>query len=126
MSIKLRTIVMDCYDAQVTARFYCDLLGWKKTVDEKNWVLVRDPAGGTGLSFQTEPDYAPPVWPEQPGEQRKMLHIDFLVDDLNEAVALALKCGGKKAPDQYLPNVVVMFDPDSHPFCLFTDPGYVW
>ena len=85
MKIKLRTIVVDCADAQRASDFYAKLLGWEKTVVEPNWVLMRDPAGGTGLSFQAEEDYVPPVWPEEPGEQQKSEHMDFLVDDLKEA-----------------------------------------
>ena len=126
MRIKLRTIVIDCYDAQITSTFYCKLLGWEKTVEEPDWVLVRDPDGCTGLSFQTEADYIPPVWPEEKNKQQKMLHIDFLVDDLEQAVSHAIGCGATKSPNQYLNNVVVMLDPDSHPFCFFTDPNYVW
>ena len=126
MRIKLRTIVVNCSDERKTAEFYKNLLGWKFTVVEPGWILMRDPGGGTGLSFQTEEGYAPPVWPEEPGVQAKMLHLDFLVDDLPAAVGHALACGARKAPEQFLEGVVVLFDPDGHPFCLFADPNYAW
>ncbi len=126
MKIKMRTIVIDCQDAHRASDFYAALLGWGKTVIEPDWVLMRDPNGGTGLSFQSEPDYVPPVWPEEPGLQQKMLHIDFLVDDLETAVRHAIHCGATKAPQQYLPDVTVLFDPDGHPFCLFTDANHLW
>ena len=126
MKIKMRTLVIDCLNAEVTASFYCKLLGWEKTIIEDDWILVCDPKNGTGLSFQTELDYVPPVWPEKEGMQQKMLHIDFIVDDLEEAVNYALVSGAQKAPVQYLSDVVVMLDPDNHPFCLFTDPTYIW
>ena len=126
MRIRLRTVVLDCPDAHILADFYSRLLGWAPTRVEPDWVLMRDPSGGTGLSFQAEPDYAPPVWPEQPGEAQKMIHLDFLVDDLNQARAHALSCGAKPAPAQFLDGVVVMLDPAGHPFCLFADPAFQW
>ncbi len=126
MRIKMRTVVIDCKDAHLTSDFYSRLLNWEKTAIEPDWILMREPLGGTGLSFQTEPGYCRPVWPEEPGEQQKMLHIDFLVDHLEEAVAHAITCGAVKAPVQYLDGVVVLFDPDGHPFCFFTDQDYRW
>ncbi len=66
MEIHLRTVVVDCEDAHRAAHFYSKLLGWPITLEEPDWVLLRDPKGGTGLSFQTEEDYVRPVWPEEP------------------------------------------------------------
>ena len=45
--------------------------------------MVRPPAGGTGLSFQLETDYARPVWPTAPGAQQMMSHLDIGVADLD-------------------------------------------
>lgn len=126
MKIKLRTVIVDCKDAQVTSAFYSKLLGWEITAREPDWVLMRDPSGGTGLSFQTEEDYVRPVWPEEPGKPTKMLHLDFLVEDLAQAEEHALACGAVRSPVQFLQGVTVFFDPDGHPFCLFEDPGYSW
>jgi catechol 2,3-dioxygenase-like lactoylglutathione lyase family enzyme len=119
--IRLATVVLDCPDARELAGFYGKLLGWKITFEEPDWVLMRDPNGGTGLSFQSEPFYKRPVWPEEQETQQKMLHLDFLVEDLDAASAHAKACGAVLAPEQYLPNVLVFFDPAGHPFCLFTD-----
>ena len=71
MKIKLRTIVVDCADAQRASDFYAKLLGWEKTVVEPDWVLMRDPAGGTGLSFQAEEDYVPRSGPRSRGSSRR-------------------------------------------------------
>jgi len=83
--ISLRTVVLDCADAHALADFYSRLLGWEVTYREPNWALMRNPNGGIGLSFQAETWYRPPVWPEEPGALTKMLHFDFLVDDLDAA-----------------------------------------
>lgn len=101
MEIHLRTVVVDCEDAHRAAHFYSKLLGWPITLEEPDWVLLRDPKGGTGLSFQTEEDYVRPVWPEEPGKPMKMLHLDFQVDDLPAAAAHALACGAVKSPQQF-------------------------
>ncbi|MCF3172320.1 VOC family protein [Streptomyces sioyaensis] len=112
-------MVLDCPDAHVLADFYRRLLGWEVTYSEPDWVLVRHPAGGTGLSFQSEPGYQAPVWPEQPGEQQKMLHLDIRVDDLDKAEAYAVAAGATRAAFQPQDDVRVLLDPAGHPLCLF-------
>lgn len=126
VKIKLRTIVLDCADAKELSDFYSKLLGWEKTIIEPNWVLMRDPSGGTGLSFQSEKLYAKPIWPEEAGDQQKMIHMDFLVKEVEAATKHALECGAKLAPTQFLDEVRVFFDPAGHPFCFFADPEYSW
>jgi len=119
--LRLETICIDCADAHAMADFYGQLLGWDATIREPNWVLMRDPAGGTGLSFQADPNYRPPVWPEARDGQDKMLHLDIKVDDLEAAVAHALASGARLADHQPRPRVRVLLDPAGHPFCLFLD-----
>ena len=120
-TVRLATICIDCADADAMADFYARLLGWNVTLREPNWVLMQDPAGGVGLSFQAEAGYRPPVWPEQPGSQDKMVHLDLKVDDLVSAVAHALACGARLAEHQPQARVRVLLDPADHPFCLFLD-----
>jgi len=120
-SLRLATICIDCADAHAMADFYGRLLGWDVTLREQNWALLRDPAGGTGLSFQAEPGYRAPTWPEQPGGQDKMLHLDIKVDDLEVATAHALASGARLAEHQPQARVRVLLDPADHPFCLFLD-----
>lgn len=119
--LSLATVVLDCPDAHALADFYRKLLTWEVKRTEPDWVLIGDPEGGTRLSFQSESDYEPPVWPEQPGEQQKMLHLDIYVDDLNKAGAHALALGATLADFQPQEGVRVYFDPAGHPFCLFVD-----
>lgn len=115
----LATVVLDCPDAHALADFYRKLLGWEVKRSEPNWVLLRCPEGGTGLSFQSEADYRAPAWPERLGEQQKMLHLDIHVDDLDEGGAHALAVGATLADFQPQDDVRVYFDPAGHPFCLF-------
>ncbi len=134
-SITLRTVNLDCLDAQAMARFYGGLLGWEPTAVEPDWVLMRSPEGGTGLSFQQTAAYEPPSWPEEPGRQQKMIHLDLKVTPrggnrdgvysdedqaaLREAVSLALSLGGTLAEPQERTDLRVILDPAGHPLCLF-------
>jgi catechol 2,3-dioxygenase-like lactoylglutathione lyase family enzyme len=119
--MRLATVCIDCADVDAMVAFYGRLLGWDVTFREPNWALLRDPAGGTGLSFQAEPAYRAPVWPEQGDGQDKMLHLDIKVDDLDAAVAHALESGARLAAHQPQSRVRVLLDPAGHPFCLFLD-----
>lgn len=117
--LRLQTVNIDCAEAEAMAEFYGCLLGWTVSYRDDDFILMRDPAGGTGLSFQARADYRPPVWPEQPGAQDKMLHLDIRVDDLEAAVAHALACGARLAAFQGRDDLRVLLDPAGHPFCLF-------
>lgn len=119
--IRLATVVLDCADANALADFYSRLLGWDVTFREAGWALMRSPDGGTGLSFQSEPWYEPPTWPEVDAEPTKMLHLDLQVDDLEAAVAHAISVGARLADFQPRDGVRVLLDPAGHPFCLFLD-----
>ena len=120
-ALQLGGVNMDCADAEAMADFYCRLLGWEVTYRDEDYVAIQDPAGGTGLSFQEETWYQPPVWPERPGELTKMIHLDIKVDDLDAAVAHALAAGARLAERQAREDLRVMLDPAGHPFCLCTD-----
>lgn len=119
-SLRLTTVCLDGPDARALAAFYGALLGWEPTSVEPDWVLMRDPAGGVGLSFQAEAGYVAPVWPEAPDAPQKMIHLDVWVDDLDAAVDHALAAGGRLAPHQPRDDLRVVLDPAGHPLCLFT------
>ena len=109
----------DCLDANDLADFYVRITGWNKEISSKEWAALRSPEGIL-LVFQTVDNYVPPVWPWKGNKQQQMAHIDFKVDDLLEAVELALQCGATKSDVQYYDTSTVMFDPSGHPFCLST------
>ena len=122
--IKLTSVTIDCSDAEALGLFYADLFGWK--INARNgadWLQVRDPNGGIGLNIQAEDSYEPPTWPEQHGQQAKMMHLEVLVEDLDAAVERVLRGGGSEAPhqpaDRDQTRIRVMLDPAGHPFCLF-------
>ena len=116
---RLSATVLGAPDPQALGAFYARLLGWTVTTNEPEWVMIKPPEGGTGLSFQYEEGYTRPVWPTAPGKQQMMLHLDIAVDDLGKAVAWALDSGATQADYQPQDDVRVMLDPAGHPFCLF-------
>ncbi len=121
--MRVSATVLGAPDPQALGAFYARLLGWTVVENEPEWVMVRPPSGGTGLSFQLEPDYIPPVWPTAPGEQQMMSHLDIAVEELEAGGAWALDAGARLADYQPQEHVRVMLDPAGHPFCLF--PGQV-
>lgn len=117
--MSLAGTVLDSPDARALADFYEQLLGWERTSDEPNWVVLRPPAGGTRLSFQTEPEYVRPVWPSTKRGPQMSIHLDISTDNVAGSVALAAELGATAADWQPQEDVTVMLDPAGHPFCLF-------
>lgn len=115
----LSAAVLGAPDARELADFYRRLLGWTVREDGPTWVALRSPDGGSGLSFQTEKDYARPTWPAGPGDQQMMMHLDIEVDDLDNAGAHAVATGATLAEYQPQDHVRVYLDPAGHPFCLW-------
>jgi len=115
----LTAIVLDAPDPRALAAFCQRLLGWAIGQDEPDWVTLRPPDGGPGLSFQTETAYVKPTWPAGPGDQQMMMHLDIEVDDLEAAGAQAIAAGATLAEYQPQDDVRVYLDPAGHPFDLW-------
>ncbi len=125
-SIRWTTVTIDCADADALGAFYSQVFGWEIVAsDGAGWLQLRNPDGCIGLNIQAEDAYEPPVWPEVPGRQAKMMHLEVLVDDLGSAVRVVLAAGGSEAElqpsDRDRSRLRVMLDPAGHPFCLFVD-----
>lgn len=125
LKIKMFSITLDTDNAHKLADFYAALLGWEKRCDDPEFIEVSTQKGEPlfrgehpFIWIQQNPNYKPPVWPEEPEVQQQMMHIDYAVNDINKAVEHALKCGATKSDKQYSDNWTVMFDPAGHPFCL--------
>ena len=120
-SFSLTATVLGTPDPRGLARFYQRLLGWPIRDDTAEWATLRPADGGTGLSFQRERGHVPPVWPPEPGTQQMQQHLDFEVDDLAAACAVAEEAGARRLGGYDDPHEVVRIyaDPAGHPFCLF-------
>lgn len=114
----LGNIMVDCRDPERLQKFYGELLGWEQC-RLFGCRAVRSSQGVVLLFSPPEQDYAPPVWPEEPGAQQKQMHFDFQVESVPEAVRRAHALGAVKAAVQFGGDqFTTMLDPDGHPFCL--------
>jgi glyoxalase superfamily protein len=113
-------VALDAPNGLELARFYQRLLGWQIFEDPPDEASLSPSAdAGYNLAFQTETNYVRPVWPAEPGKPQMSMHLDFQVDDLDEAVAYAVSVGAELASYQPQEKVRVMLDPAGHPFCLY-------
>lgn len=123
--IRLAQVTLDCapHQAREMIRFYTALLGYTLDGPEDGpFPYLYGGEGSTSITLQPEEGYQPPDWPTgaKGGQQ---VHIDFLVKDLDAAVAYALSVGAADSPVQFSRNWHILLDPAGHPFCLCRDNG---
>jgi hypothetical protein len=110
-------VTLDCDDAQQLAQFWAAMLDGTIVFTTAAAVGVRSDAGR--LAAVRVPGYRPPTWPED--DVPKQIHLDLGVDDLEAAVAEAVRCGATPTAFQPAPEARrVLLDPAGHPFCLTT------
>lgn len=109
--------VIDCPDPGALATFYGALLDWKTEISA-DWAEIRA-ENGNCVCFQPVADYTPPQWPGQQVPQQ--MHLDVIVDDLDDAEAAVLELGATKHEHQPGTTFRVFLDPAGHPFCLCVD-----
>jgi predicted enzyme related to lactoylglutathione lyase len=111
------SIVLDCPDPEALANFYGAMLGWKVDVSS-GWADIRAEYGQC-ISFQKVDGYTPPAWPAQ--EVPQQMHLDVMVNDLDEGEAAVVELGATKHAHQPGTSFRVFLDPAGHPFCLCLD-----
>ena len=128
MGIQLRSVVLDTPDVFTLAEFYRRLLGWSYPdgYDAKpgaDWLAVESP-DGRRIAFQQVDELRPTTWPT--GEVPQQLHLDFLVDSIEEleqqhhrALGLGAVVRLDRIDDPEEP-LRVYTDPAGHTFCMFT------
>lgn len=119
-TINFASVTLDCPNQEELADFYASLLGWKKQRFDEEWLAVLSPDDKICLLFQEISDYVPPVWPNEPGKQQQMTHLDFAAApaDKEAVIKHALECGATLSPVQYADFYVIFKDPVGHPFCI--------
>ena len=113
---RLHHLILDCPDPRALAWFYSQLLDQPITYESVDFVVVADDDTTSGLAFQLAPDHRPPTWPSTAIPQQ--MHLDLMVDDLDEAERAVLAAGATKAEHQPGETFQVFLDPAGHPFCL--------
>ncbi|MFD4292836.1 VOC family protein [Rhodococcus sp. NPDC058532] len=106
--------VLDCPDPAALAGFYRDVLGWRLTRSEDDWVILQGP-GELRLAFQQAHDFTPVDWPAH----GIRMHLDLIVDDMDAAERWVLGLGAQLVEgDADHPTFRVYRDPVGHLFCL--------
>jgi hypothetical protein len=116
VTAKLYGITLDCADPVELGEFYSQLAGMEVAFSSEKYVGLTGP-NGTAMSFQRVENFRAPQWPDQSVPQQ--LHLDFIVEDLDESEAEAIKLGATCPAEQ--PDAArwrVLLDPAGHPFCL--------
>ena len=119
--IRVSTVTLSSRDPAGLSAFWADLLGEERpTPADPTWVVLR--TATTTLAFDLDEAHRPPVWPSRDDAPSLQTHLEVQVDDLEGALAHALRCGARLADHQPQDDVRVCLDPAGHPFCLWVDP----
>ena len=91
--------------------------------DDADWLVLTADDGQPRLAFQQVERLTPTTWPAPVVPMQ--LHLDFTVnstEELDRHLSRALDLGGRLVLDRRADTdepLVVVADPDGHPFCLF-------
>lgn len=113
-SITLMSVVLDCPDAGKLADFYAGITGGDVIFRDDRWAILEAP--GARIDFQTAPGHVSPTWPDPTSSMQ--MHLDFYVDDPDDAEARVLAAGAVKHDHQPGDHFRVYTDPAGHLFCL--------
>lgn len=117
LQMKLNAVTLDCPDPLALAAFYQQATGLEPHPKSDAEFAGLNCQDGMFIGFQRVEDYRAPHWPDQTFPQQ--IHLDFAVEDLDEAEARLLELGaGKPANQPGEGRWRVFTDPAGHPFCL--------
>lgn len=115
---RIGSVTLDCDDPVRLAAFWSAMLDGVITHSSPKYACVR--AGSMVVTALRVPDHRPPPWPDD--DIPKQMHLDLVVDDLDEGVAEAVRLGARLASEQFAPHLCrTLFDPAGHPFCVCLD-----
>ncbi|MBI1377602.1 MAG: VOC family protein [Frankiales bacterium] len=110
-------VTLDCAEPGPLAQFWADVLGGRVVHAGDAAVVVR--TEWVAIAAMRVEGYVPPTWPA--ADVPKQVHLDLAVDDLEPAVAEAVRLGATVAAHQPAPGLRrILLDPAGHPFCLTT------
>jgi hypothetical protein len=90
--VKAGVLVLDCAEPEKLAEFYKGLLEGEQSSASANLVEIRG-ADGVRLAFRRDVNATPPSWPRP--ENSLQAHLEFLVEDLDEAERRVVGLGGR-------------------------------
>ena len=120
MKLAYMAVVLDSDNSEKLSEFYANMLGWERMKPDDEWIIVynKESKYFPLLTFQQIDNYKRPIWPAEEHHQQQMVHLDFHVENVEEAVEHAIMCGAKLSEIQLEEAWRVMIDPAGHPFCI--------
>ncbi|MGH3341437.1 MAG: VOC family protein [Carbonactinosporaceae bacterium] len=117
MSLRIQCLAIDAHDPAASASFWGAALGWRRTHDGPDEVVLEPPAGSpedgvtADLLFLRVPE-------GKAGKNR--LHLDLRPDDQAAEVERLLELGARRVSVGQSEDVswVVLADPDGNEFCV--------
>ena len=117
MSLRIQAIAVDSTDPSIPAAFWEKALGWRRTHEEDDEIVLESPAGSTEDGVL--PDLLFLKVPEQK-ELKNRLHLDLRPEDQDAEVARLEELGARQVSvgQGVAATWVVMADPDGNEFCV--------
>jgi predicted enzyme related to lactoylglutathione lyase len=118
----MQCLVVDCVDPGVVAGFWEAALGWRRTHDTADQIVLEPPAGSAEDGVAPDLLFVP-VSDPTPGKNR--LHLDLRPEDQDSEVRRLLALGAERASVGQSPDVswVVLTDPEGNEFCVLRALG---
>lgn len=104
-------ITFDTADATTIGRWWAERASGEIVEENDGWFVVVALPGGLRLGFQKV---------EDPTPGKNKVHVDFVADDLDAAVAELRAAGAGHVGDREMPGFrwVTLTDPDGNEFCV--------
>ena len=117
MAIRIQCLCVDSPDPGKIAAFWADALGWRRTFDEADQVVLEPPAGSPADGIA--PDLLFLRVPEAKSGKNR-LHLDLRPKDQAAEVARLEALGARRVNVGQGADVtwIVMADPDGNEFCV--------
>lgn len=117
MNLRIQSVSVDSTDPKVPADFWEKALGWRRTYEVEDEIVLEPPAGSPADGVS--PDLLFVKVPEQK-EIKNRLHLDLRPNDQAEEVQRLEALGASRISIGQGPEVtwVVMADPDGNEFCV--------
>ena len=117
MDLRIQCLCIDTLEPQLLATFWQSVLGWRRTYDSADEVVLEPPAGSR--EDGVVPDLLFLRVPERKSGKNR-LHLDLRPNDQAAEVARVERLGARRVdvgqPDSV--SWVVLADPDGNEFCV--------
>lgn len=111
MTLTPAMITVDTTDALTLGRWWAERTGGKVIEENDGWFVIVALPEGPRLGFQKV---------EEPTPGKNRVHVDFVAEDLDAAVAELRAAGAGHVGDREMPGFrwVTLSDPDGNEFCV--------